>query len=205
MAGALTGADGSATAAAAVGAGKSSEIAIPKLVGQDGRTAILAFSCLQSLNSWRLGARPVPTAAAHLWRAAVEDSCAVVIDVAGPVPLAVEGARLAALAQGALAPLPQDDPDVRAAVALAVAELAPAAGFRLLDGGAAADLLVELDLHPAGNDYTSSGSAGSGSPGSGADSGRPAELAARVGAGVMARLGGRLRRGVGVTVRPPRR
>lgn len=164
----------------------ATEMALPKLVGQDGRSAILAFTCLDSLNRWRPGARPVPAEAAAVWRAAAEDSCAVVIDIAGPVPLAVEGARLAALAEGGDAPLPQDDPDVRHAFAAAVAEQAPAARFRLLAGDADGDLLLELDLPAA------------------AAGGQAAEIAARVGSAAMARLGSRLRRGVAVVLRAPR-
>jgi hypothetical protein len=113
----------------AVRAEKASEMALPTLVGRDGRPAIPAFTSLDALARWQPSARPVPTEAALVWRAAVEDSCAVVIDVAGPVPLAVEGARLAALAGGAPVPLPHEDPDVHAAVTAAITESAAAAGL----------------------------------------------------------------------------
>jgi hypothetical protein len=162
---------------------KPSEMAVPKLIGQDGRSALPAFTCADSLSRWRPDARPVAASAADVWRAAVEDSCAVVVDVAGPVPLAVEGARLAALAQGGAPPLPEDDPDVRAAVAAAVREHAPGTGFRLLNGSEQGDLLIEL--------YPPSPPAGD-----------AAQAAALVGAAAMALLGGRLRRGIGVAVRP---
>ncbi len=178
-------ATGSADSRGEISGEKASEMAVPKLVGQDGRSAIPAFTCLDSLNQWRPGARPVPAEAAAVWHAAADDCCAVVIDVAGPVPLAVEGARLAAMARGDDAPLPQDDPDIRDAVTAAVTEQAPAAGFRLLAGEGSADLLIELDLPPA------------------AAGGRAAQIAAQVGSAVMARLGSRLRRGIGVTLRPP--
>ena len=78
--------------------------------------------------SWRPDARPVPTPAGQVWGTAIGDSCAVVIDVAGPVPIAVDGARLAALAAGAPPPAPQDDPDLQADVAAALANLPLAAG-----------------------------------------------------------------------------
>ena len=80
-------ADGSASAQG----DKNSEMVLPTLIGQDGRPAVLAFTCLDALTRWRPSARPVPAEADRVWRAAVADGCAVVIDVAGPVPLAVEG------------------------------------------------------------------------------------------------------------------
>jgi hypothetical protein len=64
----------------------------------------------------------------------VADGCAVVIDVAGPVPLAVEGARLAALAAGQPIPAPHQDRDVRAAVGAAIVGEPAIAGFSLAPG-----------------------------------------------------------------------
>ena len=100
---------------------KSTEMALPTLIGQDGRAAILAFTCLDALTRWRPDARPVPVPAARAWLAGTQEASAVVIDVAGPVPLAVEGARLAALAAGRPVPLPHQDPDVLAALRTALA------------------------------------------------------------------------------------
>ena len=73
-------------------------MALPTLVAEDGSHAVLAFTCLDALQRWRSDARPVPVPAASAWLAGTQDASAVVIDVAGPVPLAVDGARLAALA-----------------------------------------------------------------------------------------------------------
>jgi hypothetical protein len=102
---------------------KSSALALPTLVGHDGRRALPVFTCLEALARWQPSARPVPADSAQVWRAAAEDSCAVIIDVAGPVPLAVEGTRLAALAQGAPVPPPHEDPDIQAAVETAITEV----------------------------------------------------------------------------------
>ena len=100
---------------------KSTEMALPTLVGRDGRHAVLAFTSMAALTRWRGEARPVPVPAARAWQAGTQDASAVVIDVAGPVPLTVDGARLAALAAGQPVPPPHEDPDVLAAARAAAA------------------------------------------------------------------------------------
>jgi len=125
---------------------KASEMALPTLLGGDGRRAVLAFTGLPSLTGWRPDARPVPVTARQVWRAGVEEADAVVIDVAGPVPFAVDGARLAALAEGRPAPLPHDDPDVRALAAAALAGEPLIAGFALLPGSGDSDLTIHVTL-----------------------------------------------------------
>ena len=140
---------------------KNSEMVLPTLIGNDGRPAVLAFTSVEALARWRRNARPVPAEAARVWGAAVTSGCAVVIDVAGPVPLAVEGARLAALAAGQPVPPAHEDPDVRAEVEAAVAAEPLITGFGLAAGtdtGAgteasaeATDLAVRLRL--AGDDW----------------------------------------------------
>jgi SseB protein N-terminal domain len=101
---------------------KTTEMAMPTLIGQDGRAAVLAFTSLDALTRWRPDARPVAVPAARAWQAGAEEASAVVIDVAGPVPVTVEGARLAALAAGRPAPLPHQDPDVLAALHAALGD-----------------------------------------------------------------------------------
>jgi len=161
---------------------KDSEMVLPTLIGRDGRPAVLAFTGLDALARWRPDARPVPAEADRVWRAAVADGCAVVIDVAGPVPLAVEGARLAALAAGQPVPPPHEDPDVRAEVQAAVAAEPAIAGFSLAPGHAgAADLAITLHLAPRKD----------------ADRGPAVNRAA---AGIATRLGARLRRGIEVVI-----
>ena len=103
------------------GGEKSTEMALPTLVAHDGSRAVLAFTCLDALKRWRSDARPVPVPAASAWLAGTQEASAVVIDVAGPVPLAVDGARLAALAEGRPVPLPHQDPEVLAALHAALA------------------------------------------------------------------------------------
>ena len=159
---------------------KASEMAMPTLIGLDGRRAIPAFTCLESMRSWRLDARPVPAAADRVWRAATADRCAVIIDVAGPVPLAVEGARLAALAQGRAVPAPCTDSDVHEIVADVLAGQLAVAAFELRPGGLEHDLVIALTLSSQSAEHDI------------------ADLAAGLGNAVMARLGGRLRRGIAI-------
>jgi SseB protein N-terminal domain len=158
---------------------KNSEMMLPTLIGRDGRRAVLAFTGLDALARWRPDARPVPAEADRVWRAAVADGCAVVIDVAGPVPLAVEGARLQALAAGRPVPPVHEDPDVRAEVEAAVAAEPVITGFSLAPSNEV-DLAVRLRV--AGIDW------------------QPAVQ--QVANGLAARLAGRLRRGVEFDVTP---
>ncbi len=121
------------------GSEKETEMALPTLIGNDGRKAVIAFTGTETISRWRADARPVPVPAARLWPAvAAEQADAVVIDVAGPVPLVIEGARLAALADGAPPPPPHLDPDVRAQVAAVTTQ------FTLGPGGPDAELTVTL-------------------------------------------------------------
>jgi hypothetical protein len=121
------------------GTEKETEMALPTLIGNDGRKAVIAFTGTDAVRRWRPEARPVPVAAARLWPAvAAERADAVVIDVAGPVPLVVEGARLRALADGAPPPRPHEDPDIRAEVASVIND------FTLEPGGPDADLTITV-------------------------------------------------------------
>jgi len=159
---------------------KNSEMMLPTLIGRDGRPAVLAFTGLDALSRWRPNARPVPAEADRVWRAAVADGCAVVIDVAGPVPLAVEGSRLAALAAGQPVPSADQDPDVRAEVEAAIATEPLVAGFSLAPSREV-DLAVRLRV--------AAGNAGDWTP-----------AVNRVANRVAARLAGRLRRGMEISV-----
>lgn len=150
------------------GTERETEMALPTLVGRDGRKAVIAFTGTQALTRWDPDARPVPFPSRRVWEYAVDQSNAVVIDAAGPVSLAVEGARLAALAAGQAPPPPHADPDVRAEVAEVVRD------FTLEPGVDGSDFTVALRAaDPAAARRAAE------------------EIAARV------RAGGRFRRGVG--------
>lgn len=85
----------------ASGADKSSHMASVSLVQSDGRRGVLAFTSLASLRAWDPGARPVPALAPEVAQVAVaEGAQGLLIDVAGPVRLAVDGEALERLAAG---------------------------------------------------------------------------------------------------------
>jgi hypothetical protein len=80
---------------------KTSDMATVLMRGRDGRLALLAFTGNEPLHRWNPGARPVPVTAQQAARAAIQDdAAALVVDVAGPALLVVEGDDLRALAEG---------------------------------------------------------------------------------------------------------
>ena len=175
------------TGEAARGAGgheHTSEMALPTVVGNDGRPALLAFTSADSLARWRPDARPVPVHATAVWQAAAQETGAVVIDLAGPVPVAVTGARLAMRAAGSPPPFPEQDPDVARAAAAAAAAEPVIAAVRLLPGGQSCDLTLQVTLAPGAE-----------------PAGQPAQQAVgRVAAGIVAAAAGAVRRGIEVAV-----
>jgi hypothetical protein len=72
----------------AIGADSAeAEMAVPTLVGADGRRALPVFSSYDALRAWQPGARPVPMPGRQAVAAAIDEGCAaVVLDVAGPIP-----------------------------------------------------------------------------------------------------------------------
>ena len=80
---------------------KTSDMATVLLTGADGRQALLAFTSMATMARWRADARPVPVPARDAARAALqEQAAAVVVDVAGPITVAIEGQDLSAMARG---------------------------------------------------------------------------------------------------------
>jgi len=111
---------------------KSSHMASVSLVGADGRRALLAFSSVQSMATWDPAARGIPTWGARAAAGALEEGAdAVLLDLAGPVRVALEGALLRALAAGDPLPLPYADPSVHAAVMDALTGIDGLAGVLL--------------------------------------------------------------------------
>jgi type III secretion system (T3SS) SseB-like protein len=128
------------------GADKSSEMALPTLIGQDGRPAIIAFTSVDAVIRWRADARPIPVEAARVWQAGVVEADAVAIDIAGPVPVIIEGARLAALAAGQPVPFPYEDPDTARAVDDVIAAEPAITGARLAPGRPEVGTHVTVEL-----------------------------------------------------------
>jgi SseB protein N-terminal domain len=80
---------------------KEAEMSVVTLQAQDGRRALLTFTGLDALQTWQSDARPVPVTVDTAAQAAKsEDVSAVIIDVAGPHPLVIEGEILSELASG---------------------------------------------------------------------------------------------------------
>ena len=80
---------------------KSSDMATVLVTRPDGRRGLLAFTSLAAMARWDAEARPVPVTAQLAARAAVQEGAeALVVDLAGPVRVAVEGEDLRAVAAG---------------------------------------------------------------------------------------------------------
>ncbi len=91
----------SAGAAAGLVSDKEAEMSVVLLQAPDGRRAVLAFTGLDSLAAWDPAARPVPITLDRAAEAAVaEGADALLIDRAGPAPLVIEGEVLQQLAGG---------------------------------------------------------------------------------------------------------
>lgn len=155
------------------GTEKETEMAIPTLVGNDGRTAVLSFTSLDTLKRWRPDARPVPHPATKVWEAAMAADGVAAIDIAGPVTLIIEGARMRALANDEPLPPPHEDPDIRDAIAEIAARDERITGFTLEPGSPGRDLAVRLRGEPLDHESLN-----------------------QLGAALARALGARLRRGI---------
>lgn len=80
---------------------KSADMAAVLLTGADGRLALLAFTGTASLAAWNPEARPVPVPTRLAAQSALQEgAAAIVVDVAGPLRVVLEGDDLQGLAQG---------------------------------------------------------------------------------------------------------
>jgi SseB protein N-terminal domain len=125
---------------------KSADMAVPTLVGRDGRKALPVFSSLAALAAWDAGARPVPAEGARAALSAVADgSEELVVDPAGPRPAVVRRPVVWALAQGRPWLPPAQDAEVLKAVEHALAGV----GVHVASGpGRQGDLRVRLGVRP---------------------------------------------------------
>lgn len=161
---------------------KGADMALPTLVGRDGRRAVPAFTSAATIAAWRPDARPVPVATADVCAAALsEEAVAVLVDVAGPVPITVTGTRLSTLAAGDPLPPLDRDPDVLTALHAATTT-EPSVHRVRVSLTPDADLSVTLELSTPDPDHTA--------------------LAHRITNRLNPLLPGRLTRGVAFTVTP---
>ncbi|MDA8369910.1 MAG: SseB family protein [Nocardiopsaceae bacterium] len=125
---------------------KTSDVALPVMVGKDGRRGVLAFTSVESARLWREDARPVPNTTAEACRAAIDEGAdALVVDVAGPVCYPIQGHFLTALAEYGTVPEPKDDPQVLAAI-YRVTHAEPGIGRVRVHECERADIGVRLEL-----------------------------------------------------------
>jgi len=111
---------------------KSSHLASVSLVSADGSRGLLAFSSVQAMATWDPAARGIPALGAKVAAGALSEGAdAVLLDLAGPVRVAIDGALLRALGTGSTLPLPHADPSVHAAVAKALTGLTGLTGVVL--------------------------------------------------------------------------
>jgi hypothetical protein len=128
---------------------KSADMALPTLIGRDGRKALPVFTSLAALAAWDASARPVPVETARAALSAVSEGCTVlVVDVAGPHSFVAERPQLWALAQQRAWLPAYDDRDVIAAVHAAVAG-EPASASVAPGSEGEPELVVTLDIGDA--------------------------------------------------------
>ena len=111
---------------------KSSHLASVSLVSGDGRRGLLAFTCVESMTRWDPDARGIPASAARVASGALDEGAdALLLDLGGPVRVAVSGTALRCLASGAPLPPVLSDPEVGSAVIAALTGLEGLAGILL--------------------------------------------------------------------------
>ncbi len=80
---------------------KTSDMAAVLMTSRSGRTALMAFTSMASMQRWRSDSRPVPVSVPQAAQAALQDGAdALLVDVAGPVMFVIEKTDLEALADG---------------------------------------------------------------------------------------------------------
>jgi type III secretion system (T3SS) SseB-like protein len=133
---------------------KHSDMALPTLIGEDGRRGVLGFTSLETLRRWRPDARPVAVHARDACRAVLDENAhALVVDVAGPVQFAIEGNRLYTFAEGRPVPRPFEDPDLLAAIEAAFATESEVTRVKV-GPGASAELSVRFSLASGADERT---------------------------------------------------
>jgi hypothetical protein len=134
---------------AVTGADKETDMLLVTIRGEDGRTALPAFTSLAALTEWNAEARPVPVAATTACLSTVaEQRELLILDPGGPVAFPVEGPALRALAQGRVPVPPLADPEVAAAVDRVTAAEPMLTRHRLVASEGDADAVLVFGLQP---------------------------------------------------------
>lgn len=80
---------------------KSSDMATVLMTAPDGRTGMLAFTSMETMTTWDPGARPVASSLRIAAASALQDGAvALVIDLAGPQQIVIDGDELTYVAEG---------------------------------------------------------------------------------------------------------
>lgn len=80
---------------------KEADMAVVMMQAADGRTALLAFTGLDSQTAWDPTTRPTPVTLDRVAQTAVQQGAsAIVVDIAGPASMVLEGDVLTELARG---------------------------------------------------------------------------------------------------------
>ncbi len=131
------------------GADKETDMMLVTIQGEDGRTALPAFTSLPALVAWYPEARPVPVATTAACLSTVaEQGELMVLDPGGPVTFPVEGPALRALAQGRVPLAPLTDPEVTAAIAAVVAADPQVSRHQLIPATSGADARLVFAVRP---------------------------------------------------------
>lgn len=105
------------------GADKHSHMATVIITDAQGHKALMCFSGVDAVASWRADARPIPVAGVEAAQAALQEGCsALLLDLAGPDRYALAGTGLWALAAGGPWRHPLDEPEVEQALSTALAD-----------------------------------------------------------------------------------
>jgi hypothetical protein len=123
---------------------KSADIAVPLLLDPDGHRALPVFSGLDELARWDRSARPVPVDGPRAAAVAVSERAeAVVLDIAGPMPVTLGRPEVRALAEGRGTVPAYADDELAREVARVLAE-EPAVARCWLAPGVGVDALVTV-------------------------------------------------------------
>ena len=84
---------------------KTVDMALPVMIGTDGRRALPAFTSVEAMSAWDPAARPVPVPSHRAAQGAVQENCAfLVLDPAGPVTWVADRAQVEVIAGGQTRP-----------------------------------------------------------------------------------------------------